>query len=299
MLMSFDEASMAGTGAAGAGAGGTGAIDAGGVAIVVGGFTAEAVMGVGMRGAGTGVVDFKGGVDRAATAAAEAADFLVKTGDVAVTDGDDDEDDSEMALLAPPAVTPGAGVGVGGCDAEAFPTAGDPAADLTRTGDGTLVAAGEAVDLDAAGDDTRMAAGDTVRFLAGALLAIAAAAAVAALAGEAPAALPGVDPGLPDHCGGRTRVSFLTTGDLLVSACGVGTVDLFEPCACIDTAPNVTGDAVAKGESRSILGKGAMAAVAGVLLLALDTSEAGSVLTLTAANFGSSRSMSMAAAGAW
>ena len=82
-------------------------------------------------------------------------------------------------------------------------------------------------------------------------------------------------------------------------ACGVGTVDLFELDVCIDTAPTVAGDAVPTGESRSILGKGAIAAAAGVLLLALDTSEPGSVLTLTPAGFGSSRSMSIAAAGAW
>lgn len=274
-------------------------MDTGGAAVVGGGRTTGAVMGVGMRGAGTGVVDFKGGVDLAAAAAA--ADFFDKTGDVAVTDGEDDDDDSEIALLAPPAVTPAAGVGVGGCDVDALVMAGDPAADLTRTGDGTLVAAGEAVDLDAAGDGTRMAAGDTVLFLAGPLLAAAAAAAAAAavLAGEAPAALPGVEPGLPDHWGGRARVSFLTAGDLLDGACGAGTVDLFEFDACIDTAPTVVDNAVATGESISILGKGAIAAAVGVLLFALDMSEAGSVLTLTPTGFVSSRSMSIAAAGAW
>lgn len=224
---------MAGTGATGAGAetgadvggtgGGMGVIVAGGAA--GGGLTAGAVIGVGIRGAGTGVVDFKGGVDRAAAAA---ADFFVKTGDVAVTDGEEDDEDSDMALLAPPAVTPTAGVGVGGCDVDALPTAGEPAADLTRTGEGTLVAAGEAVDLEAAGDGTRIAAGETVRFRAGALFAAAVAADVAVLAGDAPTVLLGVDPGLLVHCGGRTTVSFLTAGDLFGCACGVGTVDLFE-----------------------------------------------------------------------
>lgn len=42
-----------------------------------------------------------------------------------------------------------------------------------------------------------------------------------------------------------------------------------------------------------------MAVTAGVLAFVLDTSEAGSVLILTAAGFASSMSTSMAAAGAW
>ena len=63
---------------------------------MAGGGTTGAVAGVGMRGTGTGVAGFE--------TVLVAAAFFAKTGDVVVTDGDDDEDCGIVLLTPLPAV---------------------------------------------------------------------------------------------------------------------------------------------------------------------------------------------------
>lgn len=292
MVVSFVGSFCDGADGAAAGNGGeTGEVVAGAGAVGVG--MAGPVIGAVARGAGSEVVELVGGgVIRAASAGA--ATFFASTGDITPTDEEGEEDNREITLPAPPAA-PSASVDVGGFGFESLPIAGkpvfEPAVDLTRTGDGTLVATGE-----------------TVLFRAGALFAVAPVATESTLlAGLSLAVLAGAVLFFMFLRGERDRLSLFTVGDLILGACGTCAAGLLEAVSGNVEVAVVAKVAVVAGESSSVFGNKSVAAVsvgtpvAGLLLLSLMLFESVFDSTLMLAPFisDSSRSMSIAAAGAW